>query len=146
MTYRLRVFLCVFFVLSVWVFPAHAQTEDLGLYNIKENLDAWNASDPQQLNTSSSSSTASEPSAGDGIFTDNGAMFSPFAKAGSKEGYLNDAAWNMRMAVYSVAALGMMGIAVLAFIGRFRWSWLFGWMFAVFLLGSVQALIDFLFE
>ena len=78
---------------------------------------------------------------------DDGRMFSPFTKVSSEDaGHLGDVAWNMRIVVYTVAALGMMGIAVLAFIGRFRWSWFFGWMFAVFLLGAVQALINFLFS
>lgn len=58
---------------------------------------------------------------------------------------IEEIAYNLRTVVYVIAALGMMGIAVTAFVGKFRWGWVFSWAFAVFLLGAVEALINLIF-
>ncbi|MHA1539856.1 MAG: hypothetical protein ACTSXQ_05225 [Alphaproteobacteria bacterium] len=58
---------------------------------------------------------------------------------------IEEIAYNLRIAVYVIAALGMMGIAVTAFVGKFRWGWVFSWAFGVFLLGAIEGIINLLF-
>ena len=57
----------------------------------------------------------------------------------------NNVYGHTRQAIYTIAALAAIVLAIAAFFGRFKWSTLFYWALGLFLLGGVQALIDLLY-
>ena len=115
--------------------PLSGQESDQEYYGKKENKAEGNhafsvlAKAPRRTFTT-----------GDGM-SESGAV--QVANAARKAG--NKIYVGSRIAIYTIAALGMIALCIMGFFGRWNWSWFFGWCFALFLIGGVQALIDLLY-